>query len=77
MTRDASNVPTVVELSDQERECGRENFDFYCFLIWPFIEAAWLGAVSLMGLTPPVDGPNKAAWIDTSKAHNSAQMVSA
>lgn len=43
-----------IELSDAERESGRENFDFYCFLIWPFIEAAWLGAVSLLMLTPPV-----------------------
>lgn len=32
---------------------GRENYDFYCFLIWPFIEASWLGAISLLMLTPP------------------------
>lgn len=75
ITRNASNIPAVIELSEKERECGRENFDFYCFLIWPFIEAAWLGAVSLMGLTPPLNGPNKAAWIDLSKAQNSAQLV--
>ncbi|MCJ1313360.1 hypothetical protein MMC25_007038 [Agyrium rufum] len=43
-----------IELSDAERLCGRENFDFYCFLIWPFVEASWLGAVSLLGLTPPI-----------------------
>jgi hypothetical protein len=43
-----------IQISDKERESGRENFDFYCFLIWPFIEASWLGAVSLMMLTPPV-----------------------
>ncbi|KAI4849165.1 acyltransferase [Aureobasidium sp. EXF-8845] len=29
------------------------NDDFYCFLIWPFIEASWLGAISLLMLTPP------------------------
>ncbi|KAF2031473.1 acyltransferase-domain-containing protein [Setomelanomma holmii] len=46
-----------IELSDAERETGRENFDFYCFLIWPFIEAAWLGAMSLMMLTPPLTSP--------------------
>ncbi|KAL8741338.1 MAG: hypothetical protein Q9190_006041, partial [Brigantiaea leucoxantha] len=43
----------TAELHPHERACGRENFDFYCFLIWPFIESTWLGAVSLMGLTPP------------------------
>ncbi|KAL8677539.1 MAG: hypothetical protein Q9186_006051 [Xanthomendoza sp. 1 TL-2023] len=42
-----------VELSSAERKTGRENFDFYNFLLWPFIESTWLGAVSLMGLTPP------------------------
>lgn len=73
--RNASNVPTVIELSDRERECGRENYDFYCFLIWPFIEASWLGAVSLLGLTPPLDEPNKSSWIDMNKAQNNAQLV--
>lgn len=43
---------TYAGLSNIERQRGRENYDFYCFLIWPFIEAAWLGAVSLMCLTP-------------------------
>jgi Glycerol-3-phosphate acyltransferase C-terminal region len=27
-----------VTLSDEERRIGRETFDFYCFLLWPFIE---------------------------------------
>ncbi|KAG9202942.1 hypothetical protein G6514_003723 [Epicoccum nigrum] len=54
VTRSSSGVMEFVELSDKERETGRENFDFYCFLIWPFVEAAWLGAVSLMMLTPPL-----------------------
>lgn len=74
VTRDSSDAPTFIELSDAERQCGRENFDFYCFLIWPFIEASWLGAVSLMGLTPPLDGP-KDVWIDVKKAQDSAQLV--
>jgi len=74
VTRDSSDTPTFIELSDAERQCGRENFDFYCFLIWPFIEACWLGAVSLMGLTPPLEGP-KDVWIDMKKAQDSAQLV--
>ena len=56
LTRSATDASVVefIELSDAERESGRENFDFYCFLIWPFIEAAWLGAISLTMLTPPL-----------------------
>lgn len=50
-----TNDPISVELSDFERKRGREDYDFYCFLVWPFVEASWLGAVSLMCLTPPFD----------------------
>ncbi|KAL4979530.1 acyltransferase-domain-containing protein [Aspergillus desertorum] len=74
ITRDSSGVPLFVELSETERQCGRENYDFYCFLIWPFIEAAWLGTVSLLGLTPPLGGP-KDVWIDLGKAQNNAQLL--
>ncbi|KAL5601396.1 uncharacterized protein BROUX77_005645 [Berkeleyomyces rouxiae] len=56
LQRDAgSGVILKAGLSDRERKAGRENFDFYCFLIWPFIESSWLAAVSIMGLTPPTD----------------------
>jgi hypothetical protein len=75
ITRDDSGTPLFVELSEAERLCGRENYDFYCFLVWPFIEASWLGAVSLLGLTPPLDSP-KEIWIDSKKAQDSAQIVS-
>ncbi|KAK2737440.1 hypothetical protein FQN57_007530 [Myotisia sp. PD_48] len=74
VTRDVTNVPKVIELSDQERQCGRENYDFYCFLLWPFIEACWLGAVSLMGLTPPLSGP-KTSWVDMKQAQDNAQLL--
>lgn len=74
ITRDDSGVPQFVELSDSERHCGRENYDFYCFLIWPFIEASWLGAVSLLGLTPPLDG-DQDTWIDMKKSQDSAQLL--
>lgn len=74
VSRDSSSLPLYIELSGHERHCGRENFDFYCFLIWPFIEASWLGTASLLGLTPPLDGP-KDAWIELSKAQNNAQLV--
>jgi hypothetical protein len=74
ITRDSTGAPQFIELSETERQCGRENYDFYCFLIWPFIEASWLGTVSLLGLTPPLNGP-KDVWIDLSKAQNNAQLV--
>ncbi|TDZ37299.1 Glycerol-3-phosphate acyltransferase [Colletotrichum spinosum] len=72
--RDEQGKVTVVGLSDHERLVGRENYDFYCFLIWPFIEASWLAAVSLMGLTPPL-GHNDDIWIEVGKAQSSAQLL--
>ncbi|CAI7664947.1 unnamed protein product [Penicillium bialowiezense] len=74
VTRSAAFTPLYVELSEAERLCGRENYDFYCFLIWPFLEASWLGAVSLLGLTPPLDGPSE-IWVDSKKAQDSAQVL--
>ncbi|KAI7830290.1 acyltransferase [Gamsiella multidivaricata] len=46
------NNDGYVGLSDVERRIGRENYDFYCFLLWPFVEAYWLAAVSLYTLIP-------------------------
>lgn len=75
LIRDAEGKITTIGLSDSERAAGRENYDFYCFLLWPFVEASWLGAVSLMGLTPPVDYAGD-VWLDVAKAQDSAQLVS-
>lgn len=75
LKKDEKGEVTTIGLSDAERQVGRENYDFYCFLIWPFIEASWLAAVSLMGLTPP-PGLKTEVWLEVSKAHNSAQLVS-
>ncbi|KAI0967242.1 acyltransferase-domain-containing protein [Xylaria arbuscula] len=63
-----------IGLSDEERLAGRENYDFYCFLIWPFIESSWLAAVSLMGLTPPVRQKEE-IWIEVAQAQNTAQLL--
>jgi 1-acyl-sn-glycerol-3-phosphate acyltransferase len=65
---------TYVGLTNAERSQGRENYDFYCFLIWPFIEAAWLGAVSLSSLTPPLSG-SEDAWVDFKRAQDTAQLL--
>ena len=63
----------MVGLSETERKSGRENYDLYCFLIWPFVDAAWLGAVSLLALAPPAG--SSAAWIDMQKAQDMAQLA--
>ncbi|CAH0058566.1 unnamed protein product [Clonostachys solani] len=73
LDRDEHGNITTIGLSDQERSVGRENYDFYCFLIWPFIEASWLAAVSLIGLTPP-EGKTD-IWIESSKAQDTAQTL--
>ena len=64
-----------VGLSERERRSGRENYDFYCFLIWPFIESTWLGSVFLMGLIPPATESNQDIWLDLTKAQNTAQLL--
>ena len=64
-----------VELHPTERSTGRENFDFYCFLIWPYIEAAWLGAVSLHMLAPPHPVSEHEYWVDFKKAQDLAQVL--
>jgi glycerol-3-phosphate O-acyltransferase len=64
-----------IGLSEAERGAGRENYDFYCFLIWPFIESFWLAAVALMGFTPP-QGHQGDGWLDVKKCQDSSQLVS-
>ena len=62
-----------IGLTDEERKNGRENFDFYCFLIFPFCDAAWLGAVSLLCLVPP-DAVSDAS-VDFNLALKCAQLL--
>ncbi|KAI1134801.1 acyltransferase-domain-containing protein [Hypoxylon sp. FL0543] len=76
LKRDEQGHILSIGLADEERAAGRENYDFYCFLIWPFIESSWLAAVSLMGLTPPLGLKDGASiWIDVAKAQNTAQLL--
>ncbi|CAG8977163.1 hypothetical protein HYALB_00003384 [Hymenoscyphus albidus] len=74
LVRDENGQITAIDLSDVERAAGRENFDFYCFLIWPFIEAFWLGAVALMGFTAPA-GHQGDGWLEVKKCQDSAQLL--
>ncbi|KAG0018533.1 hypothetical protein BGZ81_010189 [Podila clonocystis] len=69
-----------VGLSDAERAIGRENYDFYCFLLWPFVETYWLAAVSLYTLIPArqaaqVDGTeSQLHWIEERVFMEKTQM---
>ncbi|KAF2855825.1 glycerol-3-phosphate acyltransferas-like protein [Plenodomus tracheiphilus IPT5] len=75
ISNDGEEKVDFIELSPEERGQGRENFDFYCFLIWPFIEAAWLGAMSLMMLTPPLTlSQTSETWLDLKKVQDRAQL---
>jgi len=74
LVRDSEGKITAVDLSDVERAAGRENFDFYCFLIWPFVEAFWLGAVALMGFAPPKTYQGD-GWLPVKKCQDSAQLL--
>lgn len=76
LKRDSDDKIISVGVAEEERLVGRENYDFYCFLIWPFIEASWLAAVSLMGMAPLPDVDKDEAWVGVAKAQNSAQLVS-
>ncbi|KAJ3274395.1 hypothetical protein HDV01_002999 [Terramyces sp. JEL0728] len=54
-----------ITLSAEERRTGRETFDFYCFLLWPFVETYWLSAVSLYTILPDrKSNPNEIHWVD-------------
>ncbi|KAG2190899.1 hypothetical protein INT46_006352 [Mucor plumbeus] len=65
-----------VGLSDLERNCGRENYDFLCFMIWPFIESYWLAAVSLFTLAPPsVIAGQDPIWVDSKLFANRTQSL--
>lgn len=52
---DTNPEEQYVEFSAAQLEKGSEIFDFYCFLLWPFIDGYWLAAVALLSLVP-MDG---------------------
>ncbi|KAJ3016431.1 hypothetical protein HKX48_004039 [Thoreauomyces humboldtii] len=68
-----------ISLSAEERRIGRETFDFYCFLMWPYIETYWLAAVSLFSIIPEIKGDEDAIqpleWVDERVVMNRAQYL--
>ncbi|KAF2226893.1 acyltransferase-domain-containing protein [Elsinoe ampelina] len=82
LDRGDANAITSIRLSDEERASGRESFDFFCFLLWPFIEASWLAAVSLLMLTPPPPSTSPTQlsasgdeWLDLKQVQSYAQLL--
>ncbi|KND00860.1 uncharacterized protein SPPG_03964 [Spizellomyces punctatus DAOM BR117] len=74
-----NEVHKWITLSAEERRIGRETFDFYCFLMWPFIETYWLAAVSLFSIIPdaphPADGGSPILeWVDERVFMNRVQF---
>lgn len=43
-----------VQLSSVEFDKGSENFDFYCYLLWPFVDGYWCASVALFMLVEPI-----------------------
>ncbi|KAI5242997.1 acyltransferase [Aureobasidium subglaciale] len=71
---DGSTIQSI-SLDESERLSGRENYDFYCFLIWPFIEASWLGAISLLMLTPPSTNASQQTSLPLNSVVTQAQRL--
>jgi hypothetical protein len=71
---DGSTIESI-SLDESERLSGRENFDHYCMLIWPFIEASWLGAISLLMLTPPSANASQQTSLPLNAVVNQAQRL--
>ncbi|KAJ3229196.1 hypothetical protein HDU81_005563 [Chytriomyces hyalinus] len=64
-----------VSLSVEERRIGRETFDFFCFLLWPFLETYWLAAVSCFSLIPSKRNANEPFWVEERTFLNTAQFL--
>lgn len=60
----SENDAQWITLSQNERDIGRETYDFYCFLLWPFLETYWLAAVSLYTLLPESADTHVMYWVE-------------
>ncbi|KAJ3014148.1 UNVERIFIED_CONTAM: hypothetical protein HDU68_000404 [Siphonaria sp. JEL0065] len=72
------NVSTgnkLLSLSKEERRIGRETFDFFCFLLWPFLETYWLSAISCFALIPQNLPTSEIVWVEERIFHDQAQFL--
>lgn len=66
----------LINISDVEIEHGKEIFEFYCFLVWPFLDGFWLTLVSLFALTPTLGtDPGKLVWVETKEFVQQSQVL--
>ncbi len=67
----------AIGLTDRERDIGRENFDTYLFMVWPFIEGYWLATCALLCLAPQpesADDTSSTAWFASKDFEKRAQL---
>lgn len=70
----------IVELSSTELGMGYEMFDFYCYLIWPFMDGFWISCVALFMLVPDLKDRETASgdatvWVEEKEFLNKAQAL--
>ncbi|KXS21141.1 acyltransferase-domain-containing protein [Gonapodya prolifera JEL478] len=58
----ADELSGTVSLAKEEVKNGRETYDLFCFLLWPFVEAYWVATVGLFTLVH--DGGGYSDWVD-------------
>lgn len=59
-------------------ETGRERYDFYLFLLWPFIEAYWIASVALFGLFSPEgreEADGNVRWVSQAEFLKASQAM--
>lgn len=63
-----------IEILEGMRPEDLRHLDFYCLLLWPFVESAWLAAIFLFALSPP-RGADGNTWLEMSKVQKVNQEV--
>lgn len=85
-TTDSTGQISTISIHPDERALDLENFDFYNFLLWPFIEASWLGNIAIFMLAPPSshtfslttqssETAEQTTWIDLKTFQDAAQLL--
>ncbi|ORZ39149.1 acyltransferase-domain-containing protein [Catenaria anguillulae PL171] len=65
MNKTIKSLVSNTVLESINRIAHREKFDFYCFLIWPFVETYWLAGVALLLLDDTRSWEDEADRYDT------------
>lgn len=67
----------LIQISSGEIMRGKESFEFFCFLVWPFLDGFWLTLLSLFSLTPntSVSPDQPLVWVDEKEFLGHAQSL--